>query len=88
MYKKDAKIEPDERTVGIDFHKWRPNPQQEDGIEIRLIDCAGQRRYLLTHQFFFTEGTTSLVEHIAFDFHFLLKHNCLAVSSVELTSVE
>ena len=70
MHKKDAKIAPDKRTVGIDFHKWRPNPQQEDGIEIRLIDCAGQRKYLLTHQFFFTEGTTSLVEHTSFDFAF------------------
>jgi len=61
VHKKDAKIAPDKRTVGIDFHKWRPNPQQEDGIEIRLIDCAGQRKYLLTHQFFFTEGAIFLL---------------------------
>ena len=52
---KDAKIDKDQRTVGIDQHLWKPRPGIDD-LEVLMIDCAGQRKYLLTHQFFFSQG--------------------------------
>lgn len=41
-------------TVGVDFYTWRPLP---DGVEFHIVDCAGQRRYQLTHPFFLSSGT-------------------------------
>ncbi len=52
---KAANITEDERTIGLDLYFWRPIPHKEE-LEILIVDCAGQRKYLLTHQFFFTEG--------------------------------
>lgn len=40
-------------TVGVDFYTWRPNP---DAVEFHIVDCAGQRRYQLTHPFFLSSG--------------------------------
>lgn len=40
-------------TVGVDFFTWRPVP---DGVEFHIVDCAGQRRYQLTHPFFLSSG--------------------------------
>ena len=40
-------------TVGIDFYTWRP---VLDGVEFHIVDCAGQRRYQLTHPFFLSSG--------------------------------
>lgn len=40
-------------TVGVDFHTWRPVP---DSVEFHIVDCAGQRRYQLTHPFFLSSG--------------------------------
>ena len=40
-------------TVGVDFFTWRPIP---DGVEFHIVDCAGQRRYQLTHPFFLSSG--------------------------------
>ena len=40
-------------TVGVDFYTWRP---ALDGVEFHIVDCAGQRRYQLTHPFFLSSG--------------------------------
>ena len=40
-------------TVGVDFYTWRPLP---NGVEFHIVDCAGQRRYQLTHPFFLSSG--------------------------------
>ena len=40
-------------TVGIDFYTWRP---MLNGVEFHIVDCAGQRRYQLTHPFFLSSG--------------------------------
>ena len=40
-------------TVGVDFYTWRP---VLDGVEFHIVDCAGQRRYQLTHPFFLSSG--------------------------------
>lgn len=46
-------------TVGVDFFTWRPHPND---IEFHIVDCAGQRRYQLTHPFFLsTEALYILV---------------------------
>ena len=40
-------------TVGVDFFTWRP---VLEGVEFHIVDCAGQRRYQLTHPFFLSSG--------------------------------
>ena len=55
---KDANIAPELRTVGLDYFSWKPRP--EDSLDILMLDCAGQRKYLLTHQFFLTEGMSCM----------------------------
>ena len=55
VYGQDGNIQPDDRTVGLDYYTWKLKPL-EDPIEVLLVDCAGQRQYLLTHQFFFAQG--------------------------------
>lgn len=40
-------------TVGVDFYTWRP---VLEGVEFHIVDCAGQRRYQLTHPFFLSSG--------------------------------
>ena len=40
-------------TVGVEFFTWRPSA---DGVEFHIVDCAGQRRYQLTHPFFLCPG--------------------------------
>lgn len=51
-----ALIHPDREphsTVGVDFYTWRP---VLGGVEFHIVDCAGQRRYQLTHPFFLSSG--------------------------------
>ena len=48
----DAEIEAEDRTVGIDFYYWKAEPHLPNGLEVLIVDCAGQRQYLLTHQLF------------------------------------
>lgn len=40
-------------TIGIDFYKWKMFD-----IEILIIDCAGEKKYMLTHQLFLSTGNT------------------------------
>ena len=49
-------ILPDDHTVGIEFFSWKPNPEDPNGVKFEIVDCAGQRRYHLTHPFFLSEG--------------------------------
>ena len=44
---------PKEATIGIDFYKWTLFD-----IEVLMIDCAGERKYMLTHQLFLSTGTS------------------------------
>lgn len=55
VYGRDGNVAADQRTVGLDYYSWKPRPLTDE-LEILLVDCAGQRNYLLTHQFFLTEG--------------------------------
>ena len=48
-------------SIGIDQDLWKPRPDIDD-LEVLMVDCAGQRGHLLTHQFFFSQG-------ISFSFH-------------------
>ena len=41
-------------TIGLEFHSWKPNPEEE--LQVRVVDCAGQKKYQLTHSFFIHEG--------------------------------
>lgn len=51
-------VEPDyeeERTIGMDFFHWKAEAK-EDGLQVLLVDCAGQKKYILTHQLFMSTG--------------------------------
>ena len=50
----------DESTVGVEIHMWKP-PMDTNPIEFKIVDCAGQRRYQLTHPFFLSEGMCALL---------------------------
>ena len=57
---------PNVSTIGIDFYEWKMFD-----IEILIIDCAGEKKYMLTHQLFLSTGKVcisirycSSVEHI------------------------
>ncbi|XP_048576951.1 malignant fibrous histiocytoma-amplified sequence 1 homolog isoform X2 [Nematostella vectensis] len=45
-------------TVGVVIRNWQVEP---DGLEVQVVDCAGQRRYQLTHPFFLSEGALHLL---------------------------
>ena len=52
-------VEPEaeiERTIGMDFFNWKAEAK-EDGLQVLLVDCAGQKKYILTHQLFMSTGT-------------------------------
>lgn len=40
-------------TIGVEMHSCKIG---EEGLEACIVDCAGQRRYQLTHPFFLSEG--------------------------------
>ena len=42
---------PNASTIGIDFYEWKMFD-----IEILIIDCAGEKKYMLTHQLFLSTG--------------------------------
>ena len=41
-----------ETTIGIDFYDWKLFD-----IEVLIVDCAGEKKYMLTHQLFLSTGT-------------------------------
>ena len=47
---------PKETTIGIDFYKWALFD-----IDVLIIDCAGERKYMLTHQLFLSTGTSIIL---------------------------
>lgn len=47
---------PKETTIGIDFYKWTLFD-----IEVLIIDCAGERKYMLTHQLFLSTGSSIIL---------------------------
>ena len=42
----------EERTIGMDFFEWKG----KDDLRVLIIDCAGQKKYILTHQIFLQPG--------------------------------
>lgn len=53
-----CEINEDDRTFGVVFYHWKPEPDVDD-LELLVVDCAGQRKYQMTHQLFFSEGMTN-----------------------------
>ena len=51
---------PKETTIGIDFYKWTLFD-----IEVLIIDCAGERKYMLTHQLFLSAGASIILSLIS-----------------------
>lgn len=50
---KACETETNDSTIGVEMHHC---PFGEDKLEACIVDCAGQRRYQLTHPFFLSEG--------------------------------
>ncbi|XP_066929100.1 malignant fibrous histiocytoma-amplified sequence 1 homolog [Clytia hemisphaerica] len=42
----------EERTIGMDFFEWK----DKNGLNVLIVDCAGQKKYILTHQIFMQTG--------------------------------
>ena len=44
-----------DRTFGVEFFHWKPEPHVDE-LELMVVDCAGQKKYQMTHQLFLSEG--------------------------------
>ena len=46
-----------DETIGIDCFKWN-HFDEKDGkeLEVMILDCAGQTKYMETHQLFLSTG--------------------------------
>ena len=44
-----------DRTFGVMFCHWKPEPDVDE-LELMVVDCAGQKKYQMTHQLFLSEG--------------------------------
>lgn len=62
---------PKETTIGIDFYKWTLFD-----IEVLIIDCAGERKYMLTHQLFLSTGTSLFSLSFEFSLELFLFYLC------------
>lgn len=58
----------EERTIGMDFFKWMAEAK-EDGLQVLLVDCAGQKKYILTHQLFMSTGLQFLPYYLSVELH-------------------
>ena len=50
-----CRIDKDDRTFGVVFYHWKPEPHVDD-LELLVVDCAGQRKYQMTHRLFLSKG--------------------------------
>ena len=50
-----TQIDEADRTFGVKFYHWKPEPDIDE-LELMVVDCAGQKKYQMTHQVFFSEG--------------------------------
>jgi GTPase SAR1 family protein len=55
MKGRSTEIDVDDRTFGVVFYHWKPEPHVDE-LELVVVDCAGQKNYLMTHQLFLSEG--------------------------------
>lgn len=45
------------KTIGIDFFHWKEQlPDTDEMLDVMIVDCAGEKKYLLTHQLFLSVG--------------------------------
>ena len=55
-----SEIKEEDRTFGVTFYHWKPEPLVDE-LELMVIDCAGQRKYQMTHQLFLSEGINTII---------------------------
>lgn len=46
-----------DETIGIDSYHMRITVNDNSLLEVLILDCAGQKKYMLTHQIFLSMGT-------------------------------
>jgi GTPase SAR1 family protein len=63
MTGESTQIEEDDRTFGVVFYHWKPEPDVDE-LEFMVVDCAGQKKYQMIHQLFLSEGDYKNVSHI------------------------
>ncbi|CAB4019295.1 malignant fibrous histiocytoma-amplified sequence 1 homolog, partial [Paramuricea clavata] len=54
MTGESTQIDEDDRTFGVVFYHWKPEPEVDE-LELMVVDCAGQKKYQMTHQLFLSE---------------------------------
>ncbi|XP_028393150.1 malignant fibrous histiocytoma-amplified sequence 1 homolog [Dendronephthya gigantea] len=64
-----TEIKEDDRTFGVVFFHWKPEPHVDE-LELMVVDCAGQRKYQMTHQLFLSEGALFILAVDLFRFIF------------------
>lgn len=57
-----TEIDADDRTFGVVFYNWKPEPEVDD-LELLIVDCAGQKKYQMTHQLLLSEGIFIAFDH-------------------------
>ena len=65
-----TEIRVDDRTFGVVFYHWKPEPHVDE-LELVVVDCAGQKKYQMTHQLFMSEGSSVIMGNL----HYRLKLN-------------
>ena len=70
MSGQSTRIDEADRTFGVMFYHWKPEPDIDE-LELMFVDCAGQKKYQMTHQLFLSEGTVQ----IFFTFRFAVRIN-------------
>jgi GTPase SAR1 family protein len=50
MKGKSTQIDEDDRTFGVVFYHWKPEPDVDE-LELMVVDCAGQKKYHMTINF-------------------------------------
>ena len=55
-----TEIRIDDRTLDVVFYHWKPEPHVDE-LELVVVDCAGKKKYQMTHQLFMSEGSSLII---------------------------
>ncbi|CAB3981647.1 malignant fibrous histiocytoma-amplified sequence 1 homolog [Paramuricea clavata] len=69
MTGESTQIDEDDRTFGVVFYHWKPEPDVDE-LELMVVDCAGQKKYQMTHQLFLSEGALFILAVDLFQYTF------------------
>ena len=67
MSGQSTRIDKADRTFGVMFCHWKPEPDIDE-LELMFVDCAGLKKYQMTHQLFLSEGAVQIFLHLGSQF--------------------